>query len=58
MGYDPSGNVDYMNPMDIRFSQDTISSHFRAKGRYRHGKGKPVSWTINDLKYKKLLLSR
>ena len=28
MGYDPSGNIYYMNPANIRFSQDTISKYF------------------------------
>ena len=28
MGYDPSGYEDYMNPMDIRFSQDSIRAEF------------------------------
>ena len=66
MGYDPSGNVvTYMNPKDIRFSQDSISSRFQSRfgrggrGRIRQpGEGRPIKELIDKLKDKNFDISK
>ena len=55
MGCDPSGNIRYMNPMDIRFTQNSISSRFRNHGN--RGAGQPITTLIDGLRTGRVRIS-
>ncbi len=57
IGYDPSGNIRYMNPMDIRFTQDSISSRFQVRRDGAAGAGQPITTLIDGLRTRRVRIA-